>query len=198
MTTKRQERTNEKYRQIVNTARDLFWRHGIRRITVEEIARTAGVSKVTFYKHFPNKVELVKLIFNEMIAEGFERFEEIEAMDVPFTDKVECLIQMKLEQTEDMNQEFVKDIWQNSNPEIQQHVEQKLQESMARVKKFYAEAQEKGEIRRGIELDFIMYMSDQLRAMAIDERLTTLYATPQELIVELIRFFFYGIMPGEK
>ena len=198
MTTKRQERTNEKYRQIVNTARDLFWRHGIRRITVEEIARTAGVSKVTFYKHFPNKVELVKRIFDEMIAEGFERFEEIEAMDVPFTDKVECLIQMKLEQTEDMNQEFVKDIWQNSNPEIQQHVEQKLQESMARVKKFYAEAQEKGEIRRGIELDFIMYMSDQLRAMAIDERLTTLYATPQELIVELIRFFFYGIMPGEK
>ena len=24
------------------------------------------------------------------------------------------------------------------------------------------------------------------------------YATPQELIVELTRFFFYGIMPGEK
>lgn len=136
--------------------------------------------------------------FIKMIAAGFERFEEIEAMDVPFTDKVERLIQMKLEQTEDMNQEFVKDVWQSSNPEIQQHIEQKLQESMTRVKKFYAEAQKKGEIRRDIELDFIMYMSDQLRAMAVDERLAKLYATPQELIVELTRFFFYGIMPGEK
>ena len=45
---------------ILNTARQLFWKHGIRRVSVEEVCREAGVSKMTFYRSFPNKIELAK------------------------------------------------------------------------------------------------------------------------------------------
>jgi AcrR family transcriptional regulator len=193
--TAKQKRSSEKAAQILATARELFWKHGIRRVTVEEIARTAGVSKVTLYKHFANKVGLTKAVFDALFAEGFARFQEIEAMEAPFAEKVERVIQMKLEQTRDVNQEFIKDVWQNSNPEIQRHIERRLQEGMTRVRAFYAAAQARGEIRRDIELDFILYVSDQLRAMAADEKLVRLYATPQEMVGELVRFFFYGIMP---
>ena len=197
MANKRQKRMEEKRQQIVRTGRELFWRHGIRRITVEEIARTAGVSKVTFYKHFANKGELVKAIFDEIMEEGFARFDEIKGMDAPFTVKVERTIQVKLEQTENLNQEFVRDTWQNSDPEVRQHIEGKVQEGMAKVREFFAEAQERGEIRRDIKLDFVMFASEHLRTLVTDERLLELYASPQELIGELTRFFFYGIMPRE-
>ena len=197
MMTKQRQRSEEKRRQIVDTARDLFWRHGIRRITVEEIARTAGVSKATFYKHFANKAELTRAIFDELFDEGFARFDEIEAMGASFPEKVERVIQMKLEHGRGLHQEFIKDFWQNSNPEIQRHIEARMQEGMARVQKFYAEAQERGDIRRDIKLEFIMYVSDHLRVLVTDEKLVRLYASPQEMIGELVRFYFYGIMPRE-
>jgi len=56
---------------------------------------------------------------------------------------------------------------------------------------------QRGEIRRDVKLDFIMFASEHLRTLVTDERLAELYASPQELIGELIRFFFYGIMPRE-
>jgi len=42
---------NQKYNQIIDTSKKLFWKYGIKRVTIEEICREAGVSKMTFYKH---------------------------------------------------------------------------------------------------------------------------------------------------
>lgn len=74
----------DKRSQIVRTAKRLFSRHGSRRVTVEELCREAGVSKVTFYKHFENKVDLVRTIRDEWLDEGFRKFDEINALDLPF------------------------------------------------------------------------------------------------------------------
>ena len=51
---------NKKIQQLVTTAQELFMRHGIRRVTVEEICSEANISKMTFYKYFKNKIELTK------------------------------------------------------------------------------------------------------------------------------------------
>lgn len=45
--------------RIVETARRLFYRHGIRAIGVDAIACEAGTNKMSFYRHFPSKDELV-------------------------------------------------------------------------------------------------------------------------------------------
>lgn len=44
---------------ILQTAHDLFYRHGIRATGVDTVIAAAGVSKVTFYRHFPSKDTLV-------------------------------------------------------------------------------------------------------------------------------------------
>ncbi len=59
---------NPKYNQIIETASELFVRFGIKRVTVEEICKTSGVSKMTFYKFFRNKNEVVEKILDEMIG----------------------------------------------------------------------------------------------------------------------------------
>ena len=66
---------SRKETQIVETAEDLFTNHGIRRVTVEEIWRRAGVSKMTFYKYFANKIELVRHLWNAWIDEAYERLD---------------------------------------------------------------------------------------------------------------------------
>jgi len=45
--------------RILAVAADLFYRHGIRAIGVESIAETAGTNKMTLYRHFASKDELV-------------------------------------------------------------------------------------------------------------------------------------------
>jgi AcrR family transcriptional regulator len=49
--------------QITETAIRLFSQFGTKRVTIEEICRTAGVSKVTFYKHFKNKALNIISVF---------------------------------------------------------------------------------------------------------------------------------------
>src|SRR6266540_741409 len=45
--------------RIVAVAADLFYRHGIRAVGVEAIAEAAGTNKMTLYRHFASKDELV-------------------------------------------------------------------------------------------------------------------------------------------
>jgi AcrR family transcriptional regulator len=45
--------------RILMAAGDLFYRHGIRAVGVEAIAEAAGTNKMTLYRHFASKDELV-------------------------------------------------------------------------------------------------------------------------------------------
>ncbi len=45
--------------RILAVAADLFYRHGIRAVGVDAIAETAGTNKMTLYRHFASKDELV-------------------------------------------------------------------------------------------------------------------------------------------
>lgn len=45
--------------RIVATAHELFYRDGIRATGVDRVIARAGVTKVTFYRHFPSKDDLV-------------------------------------------------------------------------------------------------------------------------------------------
>jgi AcrR family transcriptional regulator len=45
--------------RLLAVAAELFYRHGIRAVGVEAIAEAAGTNKMTLYRHFPSKDELV-------------------------------------------------------------------------------------------------------------------------------------------
>ncbi len=45
--------------RILLTAHDLFYREGIRATGIDRVILEAGVTKVTFYRHFPSKNDLI-------------------------------------------------------------------------------------------------------------------------------------------
>ena len=45
--------------RILTAARDLFYRHGIHAVGVDAIAEAAGTNKMTLYRHFDSKDELI-------------------------------------------------------------------------------------------------------------------------------------------
>ncbi len=51
--------------RVVSAARTLFEEKGVTRVTMEEVARTAGVGKGTLYRRFPNKGLLCEALLDE-------------------------------------------------------------------------------------------------------------------------------------
>ncbi|WP_165185459.1 TetR/AcrR family transcriptional regulator [Caulobacter soli] len=51
--------------RIFETARELFYQHGIRAVGVEAIAHEADATKMTLYRNFPSKDELVAEVLRE-------------------------------------------------------------------------------------------------------------------------------------
>ena len=45
--------------RILATAHDLFYRHGIRATGIDRVIAESGVTKVTFYRHYPSKNHLI-------------------------------------------------------------------------------------------------------------------------------------------
>ena len=52
--------------RILAAARDLFYRHGIRAVGVEAIAEAAATNKMTLYRHFGSKDELIAAYVTEL------------------------------------------------------------------------------------------------------------------------------------
>lgn len=189
---------NKKYRAIFETARKLFWKHGFRRVTVEEICQKANVSKMTFYKHFSNKDELALAIIEKIYEENMKLFHEMMHSDLPFEEKMELQVRMKMEGTKDISEEFVRDIFDDTDSEIHKYWITRANEAIKEVVQYYMEAQKKGWIRKDLSIDFMLYMINKFFEYSNDEHLISKYATMQDLIVEINKFFLYGILPREK
>ena len=69
--------SNPKRIQILSTGKELFWKFGFKRVTIEEISKEAGVSKMTFYKYFPNKIELAKNILDDIFDDSLVKIKLI-------------------------------------------------------------------------------------------------------------------------
>jgi AcrR family transcriptional regulator len=51
--------------RILHSARELFYQEGIRATGVDRLIAAAGVTKVTFYRHFPSKNDLIRAFLED-------------------------------------------------------------------------------------------------------------------------------------
>jgi AcrR family transcriptional regulator len=62
--------------RIFETASDLFYRHGIRAVGVDAIANEAGTNKMSFYRAFPSKDDLVAEYLHDQEREYFHWWDQ--------------------------------------------------------------------------------------------------------------------------
>lgn len=55
--------------RILKACHDLFFKYGVRSVTMDDIANALGMSKKTIYQHFPNKDEIIVAVVHEHLAE---------------------------------------------------------------------------------------------------------------------------------
>jgi AcrR family transcriptional regulator len=62
--------------KLFQTAARLFYQHGYRSIGVDTIASESGIGKMTLYRHYPSKDDLIVAFLRESNKEFWEYFEQ--------------------------------------------------------------------------------------------------------------------------
>lgn len=186
---------NEKYKDIVEKAKELFWKFGIKKVSVEEISTAAGTSRVTFYKYFSNKEELALHILKEITNEAMAEYQDILSADEKFEEKVEKMILLKMEGSANMSHEMLNDVYSGDFPSILQFLYKTSAESLAMIEESFRKAQEDGYLRQDLKIEFIMYMLNKMQELISDPALEGHYKDSGEMVTEMINYFFYGILP---
>lgn len=182
---KSKEYTSKKCTQLIETAKDLFFKHGVKRITIEEICKESNVSKVTFYKYFSNKDELIRHIRDELIEEGFSKFDEINELDIGFPEKVELITQWRINFFSNIKSDFIQDILS---------VEDTIEEMKRRYLKNIEAAQIKGEVRNDLSPELIWLVTEKLNELVKDGSWKEIFTDYREFQKQLRRMYFYGLL----
>ena len=78
--------------QILNAAKKLFTNYGFKKVSMDEIASEAGVTKKTVYTYFSSKEELLKYCIKEELQNMRKIIENVESKKLDFMETVHQVI----------------------------------------------------------------------------------------------------------
>ena len=184
--------------KILEKAKMLFWKYGIKRVTVEEICAEAGVSKMTFYRQFKNKHELVMSLLTTIYDQGMADYREIMQRDISFPEKVKAIVLLKHQSSQNLSAEFMSDLYQSDDAELQALMTNYAEKSHLQTRKDFLAAQQEGWIRSDLKMDSIFFLLALIQEKLFDPAYLALHENPHDAIMELTNFFFYGVLSSSK
>jgi len=186
-----------KEESLIQVGRELMFRHGIRRVTIEEICRVAGVSKVTFYRFFPNKLDLAARIIQDTMNAAIKHFSNVIDSDLSAEEIVTVIVQEKKKLANQMCPELVQEMY---DPDfgLKDLLDELTQKGMAEFRKFIVHRQSTGEIRASLDPKFVYLMILKMQELVSDEAFVALFSSTGEMTVEVNNFLFYGIINGPQ
>lgn len=90
-----ERRTQQKRTAILAAAQALFMEQGISNVSVSDIAKNAGVSPVTIFKYFGDKMTLARETMLAYINDTMQYYEEMLDRDIPFMEKMRLTMGLK-------------------------------------------------------------------------------------------------------
>jgi AcrR family transcriptional regulator len=180
---------------IEQTARELFWKHGFKKVSIDEICKKAQVSRKTFYTYYPNKNALVIRIMKLITDSIFSDSQAVVDSEASFSEKIDRLLKIKYLANKNFSIEFATDFFHPDSTEILKFFNELTQKSLAFTRNFYEQAQQKGEMNPNLNIDFVMWMMQkQLEIITSDEALK-MFADAEIMTKQLSQLMIYGVMP---
>ncbi len=126
--------------QILNAAKNLFTNYGFKKVSMDEIASEAGVTKKTVYTYFSSKEELLKYCIKEELQNMRKIIENVESKKLDFMETVHQVIynllkykknckflKMLFKESEILKNEQLKDNLKIVDKEIQNYIRKQLE-----------------------------------------------------------------------
>lgn len=185
-----QPRTRTKMERIKQTALDLFAAHGLDKVSMDEIAAKAGVSKVTIYKYFGSKEQLYAEVINLFGEKTLAATAEILNSDLEFLDKLKAVLALQIDSAEWVDADYLFQMWDDDAQHgIQKRVRALMQE-------FFEQGQRDGYIHMDISFDTLDLYADIFRT-GMRARLQGA-PVDAETLEALYRLYFFGFINQKR
>lgn len=189
---------NKKHADILVASEKLFWKYGFKRVSIEEICREAKVSKVTFYKFYSNKIEVAKAVLDKIVENATVDFSVLIEKATSTSELIEGMIKMKKDGIHDISKEFLADFYADTSLGLSEYIGVKTQEIYVEMLESFKALQEKGLIRKDLNINLFLYLANKLNNLMEDPYILSLFPTAEELIMEFSNLFAYGMTPRNE
>jgi len=154
---------------------------------------------MTFYRFFPNKLELAKAVFDEQVDNGLAAFRNIlESDTLPAEEKIRKMLVMKMDGTHEISREFLQDFYNNPELGLKDHIELKTRTVWLEIMEDFKKAQEKKIFRPDFRPELLFYMSQKFQDIVNDKAMLALYDNPQALIMDVANLIIFGIAQRDE
>ncbi len=140
-----------KEEQIIEVTRQLFTTYGYKRVSMDEIAKQANVTKKTVYSYFKSKEDLLKYFINDEIKKMKTIIENTENKDLPYFTNVHNVIIRLIEYKNES--EFLKSIIRESEIFENKIITQNLKEIDYEIRKYISKRLQEAIDKKYIEVE---------------------------------------------
>lgn len=190
------ERRKEKKKESIRRAAiELFGKYGFGKVSVNDIARRAGVSHVTIYNHFQSKEELINDVVRTEMDKLVGQVRQIMDSEDDFLKKMELIRSNKVGLASRYNGEVVKTAVSNS-PEIYKYIEELWRNEVNKLlEEMIDDGRRQGYIKPDISKEAMLLYFDMIRAgaFASAEALNKIRVN-EKLADDLNCLFMYGLI----
>lgn len=186
--------------KIVTGARRRFFTHGIKSVTMDELAEELGMSKKTLYAHFPSKTALVEAVMLEKFQHASGDLERITS-DFPadFTSALHQLLACMQKHTDEIRPAFVRDIMREA-PEMFKVVETRRRELLRlHFRRLLDAGRKAGIIRTDISAELVMeILLGAVQAIMTPPKMDELGLTPKTGFTSIITVILEGVITEKE
>lgn len=140
--------------KILDIAEAQLFRHGYKALNLNEVAREAGISKVTLYKVCESKYFLAEKVVQRFLAQADAEMTALLAGSLPLDEKLRRGIGILSSLYLRMDGRFLADL-QSSLPALWQLIDETRKRREQALAALFAEAQQRGEVRADVDASLL-------------------------------------------
>ncbi|MDR1683258.1 MAG: TetR/AcrR family transcriptional regulator [Candidatus Symbiothrix sp.] len=179
--------------RIVEEASPLFFKNGIRSITMSDIASDLGISKRTLYEVFRDKEELLKDVFSANMKCFDQKIEDLAKSSENVIEALMRIYALHLRSSQDFNRSLVHDL-KKYYPTIYRQIQSKKQNGFQSFIPLMRTGVEQGLIREDTNFEVVTWLvKAQFKTLIDDEYIPTDKYSTNEFIQAIIINFIRGI-----
>ncbi len=186
--------------RILKRARELFFRYGYSRLSMDQLAGDLGISKATLYRYFPDKEALLRAVMTGTREWLLSQLQAIVRDNrLPVKVRLTAYLEFVSRFLSGLSRDFIRDLRQKL-PDLWQEMETfRRQQVFPLVSEVILEGVRKGEIKSNLDgrlfLEMFWYLVQEF--MNPDWIISHDYS-PSELLASIIDVIFHGIFVEEK
>lgn len=190
-----EKRRLKKMNEIKKTTFALCNQYGAQKISVDEIAEKANVSKATIYKYFGSKEELIEQVISDVYDKMILDTGAMIAQEGDFLEKLHQIMQTKLSSFAMMQGDFLQEIITPSDSPIARRFHDQIKELMYT---FFDQGKAKGYIDPAVS-NTVLYAYSEIfntgfQSLAANHHIEV----HPDAMTQLIHLYFHGFIQHQK